>query len=230
MKIKVKRAPGSAAKPAKAAGRAGKKRRKAATGTRRGALVLLSALLVASALIRIGIEAGPALAEATSSSHAADQGASEHGAAGSDNGDGHGDARTADDLAPMIQALQAREHALDSRERQIEDRMKALAIAERSVREKIAAMQEAEARLNSSLAMAEAGAEDDVARLTSVYERMKPKQSAELFSQMDPEFAAGFLARMKPEAAASILAGMEPQTAYTISVVLAGRNARAPAQ
>lgn len=45
---------------------------------------------------------------------------------------------------------------------------------------------------------------------------------------MDPGFAAGFLGRMRPEAAAGIMTGLSPETAYTISVVLAGRNADVP--
>ncbi|WP_121060633.1 MotE family protein [Chachezhania antarctica] len=188
---------------------------------RRGALVMLSLLLISSAVLRVGTEAGPALAEVRS-------GASTTGESG--GGDTGGRAVASEDVGPMIAALQARERALEKRELQIEDRMKALAIAERSVREKIDAMVAAEERLTATLSLAETASEDDIARLTSVYEQMKPKQSAQLFSQMDAEFAAGFLSRMKPEAAAGILAGMDPQTAYTISVVLAGRNARAPTE
>ena len=33
---------------------------------------------------------------------------------------------------------------------------------------------------------------------------------------------------MKPEAAAGILARLSPQAAYTVSVILAGRNATVP--
>jgi flagellar motility protein MotE (MotC chaperone) len=47
---------------------------------------------------------------------------------------------------------------------------------------------------------------------------------------MTPEFAAGFMARMRPDAAAAIMAGLEPATAYSISVVIAGRNARVPTE
>jgi flagellar motility protein MotE (MotC chaperone) len=35
---------------------------------------------------------------------------------------------------------------------------------------------------------------------------------------------------MRPDAAAGIMAGLQPQTAYTISVVLAGRNAKVPTE
>ena len=46
--------------------------------------------------------------------------------------------------------------------------------------------------------------------------------------EMEPSFAAGFLARMRSDVAAGIMAGLKPETAYTISVILAGRNAKAP--
>ena len=53
-------------------------------------------------------------------------------------------------------------------------------------------------------------------------------QAAALFQLMEPSFAAGFLGRMRADAAAAILAGLEPDLAYSISVVLAGRNANVP--
>ena len=81
-----------------------------------------------------------------------------------------------------------------------------------------------------TLALADGATEADVARLTTVYEQMKPKESAALFEEMDPTFAAGFLARMRPEAAAGIMAGLSPEAAYTISVVLAGRNGAVPTE
>ena len=56
----------------------------------------------------------------------------------------------------------------------------------------------------------------------------KPKDAAALFETMDPSFAAGFLSRMPADAAAGVLAGLSPEAAYTISVVMAGRNANAP--
>ena len=88
----------------------------------------------------------------------------------------------------------------------------------------------AEAKLASTLALADNAAENDLARMTSVYENMKPKEAAALFEEMSPDFAAGFLGRMRPDAAAAIMAGLSAPTAYTVSVVLAGRNASAPTE
>ena len=61
-----------------------------------------------------------------------------------------------------------------------------------------------------------------------IHENMKPKDAAALFEEMAPEFAAGFLGRMRPDAAGAVMAGLDPKTAYTISVLLAGRNADVP--
>jgi len=128
----------------------------------------------------------------------------------------------------VIAALTAREARLTAAELQFADRMQALRVAETEIDTKLAELRAAEESLAQTLALADSAAEDDVARLTAVYENMKPDQAAALFQQMDPAFAAGFLARMRPDAAAGILSGLPPETAYTISALLAGRNANAP--
>ena len=90
------------------------------------------------------------------------------------------------------------------------------------------ALEQIESDLRKTLALADGAAENDLARLTSVYENMKPKDAAALFETMEPDFAAGFLGRMRPDAAASVMTGLSPGAAYSISVILAGRNANAP--
>jgi flagellar motility protein MotE (MotC chaperone) len=57
---------------------------------------------------------------------------------------------------------------------------------------------------------------------------MDAADAAALFSQMDPGFAAGFLGRMQADAAAGVMAELDPGVAYTISVLIATRNASAP--
>ena len=188
-------------------------------GLRGGALFAISVLLLGSATIRFALEAGPALAREADNFEVTQ--------------DSRGpktlqEPRTEEDLRLLFSALRAREDAANERERQIEDRLKALSIAETAIEDRIVALQSAEDALSATLALADVASEDDLSRLTSVYEKMKPKQAAALFEEMDPEFAAGFLARMRPEVAASIMAGLSPMAAYTLSVVLAGRNASVP--
>lgn len=186
---------------------------------RGGALVVISILLVGSATLRIGVQAGTSMAR--NLPEAVEQMVELNPAAMQQE-------PMAADLQHLVSALRNREQQLNRREAQIQDRMKALEIADEAIDRKLAALVEAEERLGATLAMADGASEGDLARLTSVYEKMKPKDAAALFEEMAPEFAAGFLGRMRPASAASVMAGLSPKTAYTVSVILAGRNAWVP--
>ncbi len=133
-------------------------------------------------------------------------------------------------LKALIHDLRDREKAVEEKEIAIKNRMQALNVAEVTFTQNLQRLQDAEVKLRSTMALASTAAEDDLARLTSVYENMKPKDAAALFEEMAPEFSAGFLGRMRPEAAASVMAGLTPNTAYSISVILAGRNAAVPTE
>ena len=106
--------------------------------------------------------------------------------------------------------------------------MAALALADAAITKRLAELQTAETDLKKTMTIADGAAEKDIAGLTAVYEAMRPADAAALFQTMAPEFAAGFLGRMRPDAAAAVLAGMKPDKAYSISVLIAGRNALAP--
>lgn len=206
------------------------KRRRKIRCVRGGTLLLLSVLMVGSAVVRFGVEAAPAIGRELANSQATEADANAENTSSQDrqNRLDMSRATTPEDLRPMLAAFQQREAALILRERRIEDRMTALTVVEEAVDRKLKALVEAEEKLKETLSLADGAAEGDLTRLTEVYEKMKPKESAALFEEMDPQFAAGFLSRMRPEVAAGILAGMTPQSAYTISVVLAGRNATVP--
>lgn len=176
----------------------------------RGALVILALFLAASGALRLGAGMGQALANAPD---------------------------PADSMTPLdcpapplalAQALLARETDVARQESILADRMAALDLADQAVTARLTELATAEADLKSVLALADGAAENDLARLTAVYESMKPVDAAALFTAMAPEFAAGFLGRMRPESAAAVLSGMSAETAYSISVLIAGRNALVP--
>lgn len=193
-----------------------KQRRRRAPG--RGALVAISALLIGSAIIRIGSDAGQAFAKASGNdeieqpTHAAKE------------------CKTPEDFQPMLDAFRQREERLVSQELALEDRMQALKVANREIERKLSELTQAEEALRETIALADTAAESDLDRLTRVYENMKPKQAAALFEEMDPNFAAGFIGRMRPEAAAAVMAGLSPEAAHAFSVVLAGRNTNVPTE
>ncbi len=184
---------------------------------RRGTLVLIAALLMSSAIIRVGHDAGRAFAKQSAPTMTSQPARTELASC-----------TPSSDTSKMLIAFQKREARLEEREFQLRARMQALSVVDQEVTEKMAALTQAENELRKTLALADAAAENDLTKLTSVYENMKPKDAAALFEETDPNFSAGFLGRMRAETAAAIMAGLTPQTAYTISAILAGRNADVP--
>ncbi|MEA5159234.1 hypothetical protein U5903_00480 [Cereibacter johrii] len=178
----------------------------------RGALGLLALLLAASGAMRVGSGVGAAMARASNEPVSA------------------APLDCPEPPLALAEALRDREAAVLAQEERMQKRQAALDEAEKAVRAQMAELAKAEAELNKTIALADGAAENDVSRLTSVYESMKPKEAARLFEAMAPEFAAGFIGRMQPEAAAAVMSGMSAEAAYSVSVLLAGRNALAPSE
>lgn len=130
--------------------------------------------------------------------------------------------------AELSLEIRRRERAVEAREASLAERQAVLTAFEARVQAQISALEAAEAELAATMALADRAAEDDILRLVSVFEEMKPEDAAAVFAEMDPEFAAGFLARLTPGAAAAILAGLAPRQAYALSALIAGRNALVP--
>lgn len=179
----------------------------------RGSLVILALLFACSGALRMGAGVGAALASGTD---VAVEGAPA--------------APLSCPEPPLVlaEALTKRADRVAAQEAALADRMAALALAESAAEARITEMAAVEAQLAQTLSLADGAAEDDLVRLTAVYEAMKPKDASALFETMAPEFAAGFLGRMRPEAAAAVMTGLSPEAAYGISVLLAGRNALVP--
>ncbi len=185
----------------------------------RGALWTIAALMAISAMIRFG--AGPGHALAKELANFKDQTAA----------DGpHPSCTTPDELSGILDSVLLRERSVAEQEQDLASRMRTVELAEQEIRRNLLELEAAEERLARTISQAETASEDDLARLTSVYESMKPKDAAVLFQEMSPDFAAGFIGRMRPDAAAQLMAGLTPAAAYSISVVLAGRNAKTPKQ
>lgn len=185
---------------------------------RSGTLHIIGGLLITSAILRIMDGTGQAMAESEPVTDTPMQQTETFAEA------------EEPDINTLLGALKAREIALNRREAELNARIEALDVIEAEVAEQLIALEDAEQTLRATIALADAAAETDLGRLTTVYENMKPKDAAALFEEMAPDFAAGFVGMMRPESAALIMTLLEPQTAHAISVVLAGRNAGVPTQ
>lgn len=203
------------------------KRKKAVRRSGRGSVALIALLLTTSAVLRL--VSGTNVAFAEGADNATTLATKEHKQANAPlSGKTSNKDSNSAEMGSLLAALQARETKVKERETQIEMRSKALAIADAEITKRIAKLEKAEIELRATLSLADGAAEDDLSRLTAVYENMKPKDAAALFETMEPDFAAGFLGRMRPDTAASVLAGLTPAAAYSISVILASRNANVP--
>jgi len=189
----------------------------------RGALVLIALLLMTSGVLRIGTGYGAAIAlEVKETAERLLEVQRSQTESLEDSVD------ITPELLALLEETKAREAAVAKREADLDARAQTLALVEASIAEDLSRLEQAEADLRATMAAADQAAETDIGRLTAVYENMKPDQASALFQLMEPSFAAGFLGRMRPDSAAAIMAGLTPELAYTISVVLAGRNADVP--
>lgn len=132
-----------------------------------------------------------------------------------------------EEVALLLEQIARRDAVLQDRETALAEREQDAIVARQEVSASLARLEEAETRLEARMQMSRTASEGDIARLTSVYEGMKPKDAAILFAAMEPGFASGFLGRMRPDAAAAIFGNLPPDSAYALSVHMAGRNANA---
>lgn len=183
------------------------------------ALWIIAALLASSGLIRVGFGSGQAIAREVSAMTSTPEMSGEDTICRTDN-----------ETSAILASLLKREAKMKIRERHIAEKQQTIAFAEKEIRKNMDELVKVENALAATIASAQTASEDDLSRLTSVYESMKPKDASVLFEEMAPDFAAGFVARMRPDAAAQIMSGLDPATAYSISVILAGRNALTPTE
>ncbi len=177
----------------------------------RGVLTVIALCCAASGAMRLGFGVGAALALGPEQTVAED-------------------ATCTETPLAVAEALTRREARVSEREASLNERLAALALAEKAITARMTELDEARKGLMQVVDVADGAAEDDLARLTAVYEAMKPADAARVFAAMSPDFAAGFLGRMRPETAATVLAALDPKLAFELTAMVAGRNAKAPTE
>ncbi len=126
----------------------------------------------------------------------------------------------------ILETITADMTRLNLRKAEISEREVALSAIEEKLKTQMATIEDANASLQAKIDNMKAVANEDLLHLVGMYQTMKPKQAAEIFNSMDAAFAAGFLREMSSDNAGMIMANMDPQQSYTISVIIAGRNAK----
>lgn len=120
--------------------------------------------------------------------------------------------------------IKARIGDLNGREEKIAKKEAELEIYTRQVDKRIAELETANTDLQNRIDILDARKSEDIQKLASIYNSMKPQLAGEILIEMDPDFAAGLLAQMDNERAGAIIAAMEPKKAYVVSLKLANRS------
>jgi len=125
----------------------------------------------------------------------------------------------------ILQNLGARRGQLDQREQDLSTQLALLAAAEAKLDAKVKAMNTVKAEVQNLLKAGDARQEAEVARMTKVFESMKPKMAAERMVVLDDAVRLPIAARMKERSLSAVLAQMPPDEAKKLTESLARRFA-----
>jgi flagellar motility protein MotE (MotC chaperone) len=125
----------------------------------------------------------------------------------------------------LLQSLQERRQTLDARERDIVTRENVIKAADMRVQERMASLKQVEAGIQRLLGQLDEAESQRIASLVKVYEKMKPKDAAEVFEGLDDDVLLKIASRMKEQPLSLILAKVEPTRARRITAMLAAMDA-----
>lgn len=111
---------------------------------------------------------------------------------------------------------------LEKREAQILEQQKLLEVSDRRIREQVAKLKLIKNEIVESAKLADSTIARENKRLISIYEKMKPKDAANIFNEMSPVVAAELLRTMKEDQSSQILSKMNPKNAYNVTLSLSG--------
>lgn len=126
----------------------------------------------------------------------------------------------------VLEVLQADRLKLTEKLAAVKTREQTLATLQTKLNAQMAQIEAANDVLEVRIKQMAVTANEDITHLVKMYQVMKPKQAAEIFDSMDPAFAAGFLRQMNSERAGMIMANMDSRKSYSISVIMAAKNAK----
>lgn len=123
----------------------------------------------------------------------------------------------------VLQSLGSRRTQLDQREADIDTQLQLLAAAEAKLDAKLKAMTGLRADIQGLLGQTQAKEEAEVARLVTVYSKMKPREAAAIMVQLDDRVRLPVAAKMKEAGLAAVLAAMPAIEAKKLTESLAKR-------
>jgi len=124
----------------------------------------------------------------------------------------------------ILERLAQRRASLDIREAALTTREAVIAATEKRLDDRFAAFEIEREKLQSLRDENDASEAEEIKSLVSAYERMKPRDAAEIFNDLDEDILIPVAAGMRTQALAGVLAEMTPDKARILTKLLAERN------
>ena len=124
----------------------------------------------------------------------------------------------------VLTRLAQRRREIDQREEELTERMSFLDAAEGRIAERVEELKRIQGRIEQLLGQLDGAEEAEVLRLVSVYEKMKPKSAAAIFSRMDDDTLIKVASRLKDQNLSLILSAMPQEAAVNLTVMLANQH------
>ncbi len=124
----------------------------------------------------------------------------------------------------LLEDLRARRRELENRERKVELRERLLATTEQRIDRRIGEMRAIEKHIAELVAEHEKRQDEQIQSVVSMYEKMKPKDAAQIFQRLDMDIQTAVATRMKESKMAALLAQMDPEAAKMLTTQLAQRE------
>jgi flagellar motility protein MotE (MotC chaperone) len=123
----------------------------------------------------------------------------------------------------VLDHLQGRREALDTRDRDLEMRESLLKAAQMRLEAKVAELKDVEGRINTAMGNRDQAEAQRFKNIVSMYENMKPKDAARIFDRLDLKILVDVSTQMNSRKMSEILAVMSPEAAERLTVELANR-------
>ncbi|MDY0870527.1 MotE family protein [Dongia rigui] len=126
-----------------------------------------------------------------------------------------------DEEVEVLQQLAKRREELELKSRQLDEREAMVAAAEQRMEQKMAELKALQSTVEDILKKRSDEEEQRLQALVLTYEKMKPKDAAQVFEELDMDLLADLVSRMKPSKSAPILAMVTPTKVKELTFELA---------
>lgn len=108
----------------------------------------------------------------------------------------------------FVRSIEARLEDIRRRERELDQREKALALVQQDIERKLRRLEAAREKLESLTRQVDADREEELSQAVRKYKAMSPEMAAKVFNQMELEFVAPVLKRMDTQTGGKIMDAM----------------------